>query len=160
MSKPRSMLHRGSAEVRGRKAMAEARMAVRDTAKAAAHAAADLAQTARDELSDHSTAERAGELAQRKADEALQRVGVWLASPPIGERLGIVPRRRAWGALAGGVGLGLVAGAALAMVAARRRVQPAPGMDATWEEEQRIAPPLGYGQVDLAERRPASTTTG
>lgn len=159
MSKPRSMLHRGSAEVRGRKAMVEARMAMRDTALAAAHAAADLAHTARDELSDHSTAERAGELAQRKADEALHRVGEWLASPPMGERLGIVPRKRAWGAMAGGVGIGMVAGAALVMFA-KRRNPPAPGMDASWEEEQRIAPPLGYGQVDLAERRPASTTTG
>jgi hypothetical protein len=159
MSKPGRMLHRGSAEVRGRKAMAEARMAVRDSAKAAAHAAAGLAQAARDELADNSSAERAGELAQRKADEAMHRVGEWLASPPIGERLGIVPRRRAWGAMAGGMALGVAAGAAVVVMLQRRARRPQPGMDASWEEEQRIAPPLGYGQVDLTERRPPASVT-
>ena len=122
------------------------------------HAASDLAHSAREELMEHVPAERAGELAQRKADEALQRVGEWLASPPIGERLGIVPRKRAWGAMAGGMALGVVAGAALATMIQRRGSQ-APGPDASWEEEQRIAPPLGYGQVDLTERRETATTT-
>lgn len=108
---------------------------------------------------EHVPAERAAELAQRKADEALQRVGEWLASPPMGERLGIVPRKRAWGAMAGGMALGVAAGAVLATMVQRRRSQPAPGPDASWEEEQRIAPPLGYGQVDLTDPREAATTT-
>lgn len=159
MSKPRRMLHRGSAQVRGRKAMAEARMAVRDTAMAAAHAAADLAQTARDELKDHVPAERAGDMAHRKADEALHRMGEWLASPPMGEKLGIAPRRRAWGAMAAGLALGMAAGAAVATVLQRRTQAPA-GVGSTWDEEQRIAPPLGEGQIDLTEaRRPAASTT-
>lgn len=122
------------------------------------HAASDLAHTAREELMEHVPAERAAELAQRKADEALQRVGEWLSSPPMGERLGIVPRKRAWGVMAGGVALGVAAGAALAVMIQRRGTQ-APATDASWEEEQRIAPPLGYGQVDLTDRREAATTT-
>jgi hypothetical protein len=108
---------------------------------------------------EHVPAERAAELSQRKADEALQRVGEWLSRPPMGERLGIVARKRAWGAMAGGVALGVAVGATLAMMVHRRRAQPTPGPDASWEQEQGIAPPLGYGQVDLTDPREAATTT-
>lgn len=122
------------------------------------HAASDMAHTAREELKEHVPAEWAAELAQRKADEALQRVGEWLSSPPMGDRLGIVPRTRAWGAVAGGLAIGAAAGAVAATMI-QRRMTPAPGPDASWAEQPFIAPSVGNHEVDLTEHREAATTT-
>src|SRR5688500_13528427 len=160
MSKAGSMLRFGAANARSRKAKVNAKMAVRDSAKAAAHAAAGLAMTVRDEageLTDLATGltERASESARRTGEQAMLRVGEWVMTPPVAEKLGIKAKRRRTGLL--GFALGAAAGVVAGMVLARRQAMrsgaggSSPDMDAAWSDPESRAPPLGRGQVYLEE---------
>lgn len=153
MSKAGSMLRFGAADARSRKAKVNAKMAVRDSAKAAAHAAAGLAMTVREEageLTDRAAGltERASDSARRGSEQAMLRVGEWVMTPPVAGKLGIQARQRRTGLL--GLLLGAAAGVAAGMFMARRQAaRPGGGMDAAWDEPERMAPPLGRGQMDL-----------
>ncbi|HWH31245.1 MAG TPA: hypothetical protein VNU01_01095 [Egibacteraceae bacterium] len=143
MAKAGTMLRRGAAEARARKAKVNAGMAVRDSAKAAAHAAAGLAQTVRDEAAD-----RAGELSEatrRGSHEAMLRVGDWVMTPAMADRLGLKAHTRRAGIM--GALLGVAAGLLVGMMLGRRNGQP---QQATWADPESLAPPLGRGQVDPA----------
>lgn len=167
MSKAGSMLRFGAAKTRSKKAKANAAMArtgagmaVRDSAKAAAHAAAGLAQTVRDEAEELTG--RAGELTERAAEatrlageQAMLRVGEWVMTPPVAEKLGLKAKARRVGlfGMAAGLGVGMVAGVLLAR---RKAVAPGSGAsygdqvpDGSWGDLETLAPPVGRGQVDL-----------
>lgn len=150
-------LRRGAAEARAQKAGVEASMAVRDSAKAAAHAAAGLGRSLRDELRDGRVAERASDLAERareetmrRREEAMLRMGEWMMQAPVAEQLGIKSRQRRVGMLAAllGVAVGLAAGMLLG-----RRGQADHGtfIASGWEEPESLAPPVGQGQVDIRD---------
>lgn len=152
MSKAGSMLRLGAADARSRKAKVNAKMAVRDSAKAAAHAAAGLAMTVRDEAEDLThraggLTERASESARRTGEQTMLRVGEWVMTPPVAEKLGIKAKRRRTGLM--GVLLGAAAGMAAGMFLAKRQLHAGDRMDASWDEPESMAPPLGRGQVDL-----------
>lgn len=155
MSKAGSMLRLGAADARSRKAKVNAKMAVRDSAKAAAHAAAGLAMTVRDEageLTDRASelTERASETARRTGEQAMLRVGEWVMTPPVAEMLGIQAKRRRTGLL--GLLLGAAAGVVAGMLLARRQARPGGAgavTEAAWSDPESMAPPLGRGQVDL-----------
>lgn len=152
MSKAASMLRFGAAQTRSKKAKANAGMAgvtagmaVRDSAKAAAHAAAGLALTVRDEAVD-----RAAELTdatRRTGEQAMLRVGDWVMTAPVAERLGIKARSRRVSAL--GALIGVAAGMTAGVLLGRRMRQD--HVQASWDEPESLAPPLGQGQIDIRD---------
>lgn len=185
MAKAGGMLRFGAAKTRSTKAKANAGMAkvssgmaVRDSAKAAAHAAAGLAHVVKEEAAEITEragelTERAGEATRRTGEQAMLRVGEWVMTPPIAEKLGIKAQKRRIGML--GMLLGAGVGMAAGMLLGKRSLRPGTGSpmnaptgepEASWAEPESLAPPIGEGQVDLRdadggpnESLPAPSTT-